>query len=59
MSVYAVKIGDKWRIAKKAKASDYSLSEHPDLDVWCEAETTAWLGYVGNGEQVVELEAGK
>lgn len=58
--IYAVKYpgSDRWRIARKVKAAEYGGHTicPPGWDVWSEDGTTAWIGTVGNGEQVVKLE---
>ena len=58
LKVYAVKYpgSSRWRIAEKCKASDWGVLQHPTWDAWAEVPSTAFIGYVGHGEQVVLLE---
>ena len=46
---------DRWRVAVQVKAAEYSGLENPTWDVWSDAHTTGLIGYVGSGEDVVEL----
>lgn len=61
MSIFAVKYpGQDWRIARKITAGQFAalrglIADNPDWEVWCDRGSRAWVGYVGNGEVVVEL----
>jgi len=58
--IYAVKYphSNRWRIATKVMAAEYGsgMKIPGNWDVWSEVGTTAFIGTVGSGEQVVILE---
>lgn len=52
--------GQGWRFAYKQTAREFAVcrglvADHPEWIAWLEHGSNAWIGYVGNGEQVVVL----
>lgn len=63
MTTYAIRIGGKWFLAKKARAESYGqprergLDVAPETEVWCDINTTGLLGLVGDEKVCVDLAA--